>query len=72
MLLGSRSLLNQVVESFQMMINVVKRLEADSSHKGAEFWTCEIAWISPSVLRLLYTELLVSVFLASAESSLGS
>lgn len=60
MLLGSGSLLNQVVESFQIMINVVKQLETDSSHKGAEFWACEIAWISPSVLGLLYTELLVS------------
>lgn len=33
MLLGSRSLLNQVVESFQRMINVVKQLETDSSQK---------------------------------------
>ena len=37
MLLGSRSLLNQVVESFQMVINVGKQVETDSSHKSADF-----------------------------------
>lgn len=69
MLLGSRSLLNQVVESFQMMINVVKQLETDSSHKAADFCACEdTVWIPPAVLGLLYTLLLAP---ASAESSLG-
>lgn len=65
MLLGSRSLLNQVAESLQMMITAVRQLEADSSHKNAEL--C----VPPNRYGLLRTELLAHAFLASAESSMG-
>lgn len=68
MLLGSRSLPNQVGESFQMMINAVKQLEPDFSHKGADFCACVTAQIPPAVLRLVYTLLLARV---STEGSLG-
>lgn len=64
MLLGSRSPLNQVAESLQMIITVVRQLEADSSHKGAEL--C----VPPNTYGLLHTELLAHAFLASAESSM--
>lgn len=53
MLSGSRSPLNQVAEPFQMMINVVKQLETDSSHKGPDFCVCVTAWIPPSALGLV-------------------
>lgn len=51
-----------------MMINVVKQLETDFSHKGADFCACVTAQIAPAVLGLFYTLLLAC---AATEGSLG-